>query len=375
MKKDSYQYEYPERIEKSMKKDFFLALFDLLELNQPILLATIISQHGSSPRGTGARMALTADRHQIGTIGGGRLEAILQERFDEFINSKSSTILELTLSESEAANLEMICGGSISLLIDPLLPDHTAIISLYRMIGSQKQGWIFTLLPDADADTNQLPQKCFVTPDGNIFGSWLPRIELVNRIPSWIKNESIEFGLDQIDLKIPQILTCDQVRVFFEPIGQHSTVYIIGAGHISQKLAPLTSMVGFHTSVLDDRPDYISGDRFPGIDDLYLLENFEYVFRNLKIDSQSYVVIVTRGHQFDKSVLGQALRTKAAYIGMIGSRRKIKLTFEALLKEGITEDQLQKVHSPIGLNIGAETPEEIAVSIVAELIQIRANNG
>ncbi|MDO9084597.1 MAG: XdhC family protein [Anaerolineaceae bacterium] len=356
-----------------MKKDFFLSLFDLLELNQPILLATIISQHGSSPRGTGARMALTANRQQIGTIGGGRLEAILQDRFNEFITSKSSTILEFTLSESEAANLDMICGGSISLLVDPLMPDHTEIESLYKMIGSQQQGWIFTLLPEKD--TRQLPQKCFVTPDGNIFGAWLPRIELVNRIPGWIKSETFEIGLDQVDLKNPQILTCDQARVFFEPIGHHSTVYIIGAGHIAQMLAPLTSLVGFRTCVLDDRPDYISIERFPAIDDLYLLENFEHVFRDLKIDSQAYVVIITRGHQFDKSVLKQALQTNAGYIGMIGSRRKIKLTFEALLKEEISEKQLKTVHSPIGLNIGAETPEEIAISIVAELIQIRANNG
>jgi xanthine dehydrogenase accessory factor len=171
------------------------------------------------------------------------------------------------------------------------------------------------------------------------------------------------------------MITVGQHRIFLEPIGQHSTVYIVGAGHIAQKLAPLTTMVGFQTIVLDDREDFISPDRFPSVDECILLEDFEHVFQTIPIDSQSYVVVVTRGHQHDKSVLRQALKTKATYIGMIGSRRKIKLTFEALLSDGVSEEVLAQVHSPIGLNIGAETPEEIAISIVAELIQHRAQAG
>jgi xanthine dehydrogenase accessory factor len=360
-----------------MKNDFFRSLFELLQQNQPVLLATIISQHGSSPRGTGARMALTANRQQIGTIGGGRLEAILQDRFKEFITSRSSTILDFTLSESEVANLDMICGGSISVLVDPLLPDDPSITALYekinQVVSAQRRGWLFSLLPENDAD--QAPQKCFVSTEGEIIGTWLPVIKMVDRNPGMITFNEIDIRVENLDLKFPKVFSCDQFRVFLEPIGQHSTVYIIGAGHIAQKLAPLTTMVGFRTCVLDDRPDYISNERFPGMNHLFLLENFEHVFQNLKIDPGTFVVIVTRGHQFDKSVLEQALQTNAGYIGMIGSRRKIKSTFEALLKEGITEEQLQTVHSPIGLNIGAETPEEIAVSIVAELIQIRANNG
>jgi xanthine dehydrogenase accessory factor len=358
-----------------MKNDFYRLLFELLQHNQPVLLATIISQHGSSPRGTGARMALTANRHQIGTIGGGQLEAILQDRFEEFISTQSTIMLEFTLSESEAANLDMICGGSVSVLVDPLLPDNPAIIAFFenvnQLVSAQQKGWLLSLIPENGV--HQTPQKCLVSTEGEIIGSWLPIIKMVNRNPGVITFNEVNIRLEDLDLKSPQIVTSSGIRVFLEPIGQHSTVYIIGAGHISQKLAPLTTMVGFRTSVLDDRPDYISRERFPVIDDLYLLEDFEHVFQNMKIDSDTFVVIVTRGHQFDKSVLKQALHTKAGYIGMIGSRRKINLTIEALMKEGIPEEQLKTVHSPIGLNIGAETPEEIAISIVAELIQIRSN--
>ncbi|MBE0685141.1 MAG: XdhC family protein [Anaerolineaceae bacterium] len=359
-----------------MKKDFFISLFEFLEKKQPVLLATIISQHGSSPRGTGARMALTTDGHQIGTIGGGRLEAILQEQFDALISSKTATILNFVLSESEAANLEMICGGSISVLVDPILPENVELFNLfdriYQTTITQKQGWLFSKLPSEDGNIS--PQKCFISPEKEISGSWLPKVEFKERIPDKITFPEAEIQLTDIDLKSTQIITMSQHRIFLEPIGQHSTVYIVGAGHIAQKLAPLTTMVGFQTIVVDDREDFISRDRFPSVDECIFLEDFEHVFENLPIDGQSLIVIVTRGHQFDKSVLRQAMETNATYIGMIGSRRKIKLTFEALLNDGVSEEKLSQVHSPIGLNIGAETPEEIAISIVAELIQHRAQS-
>jgi xanthine dehydrogenase accessory factor len=357
-----------------MKKDFFIALFELLEKKKPVLLATIISQHGSSPRGTGARMALTSDGHQIGTIGGGRLEAILQERFNELIATKTATILSFILSESEAANLEMICGGSISILVDPILPENFELFNLFEQINKtivkQKQGWLISQLPSVEVETT--PQKFFITPDKEISGTWLPEVAFKEGIPNKFTFDENEIQLTNIDLKLAQIVTMDQNKLFLEPIGHHSTVYIVGAGHIAQKLAPLTTMVGFQTIVLDDREDFISRDRFPSVDKCILLEDFEKVFQSISIDSQSYVVIVTRGHQFDKSVLGQALETDATYVGMIGSRRKIKLTFDALMFDGVSEVELSHVHSPIGLNIGAETPEEIAISIVAELIQHRA---
>jgi xanthine dehydrogenase accessory factor len=359
-----------------MKKDFFIALFELLEKKQPVLLATIISQHGSSPRGTGARMALTSTGHQIGTIGGGRLEAILKERFNELIALETSTILDFTLSDSEAANLEMICGGSISILVDPILPDNMDLIHLYghlyQTIVSQKQGWLISQLPGkTDGST---PQKCFISSDSEISGSWKPAIEFAERMPKIMSWPGGELNLAAFDLKVPQIIEVGKHRLFLEPIGEYSTVYIVGAGHIAQKLAPLTAMVGFRTIVLDDREDFISQDRFPNVDECILLEDFDGVFQTVAVDVHTFIVIVTRGHQFDKSVLGQALETNANYVGMIGSRRKIKLTFEALVKDGVSEADLARVHSPIGLNIGAETPEEISISIVAELIQHRAQS-
>lgn len=357
-----------------MKNDFFISLFEILQKKQPVLLATIVSQHGSSPRGTGARMAITTNKGQIGTIGGGRLEGILHDRFDELIKAQTSVILDFQLSEAEAANLDMICGGSISILVDPIHPENHELVSVYEKISqiilSQRQAWILSLLPDRQFI--EKPHKCIFTVDQEISGTWVPSLSFHNNFPQKVSYQKNEFFLSNLDSIVPQIISSERYRIFLEPIGKHSTVFIVGAGHIAQKLAPLTTMVGFRTVVMDDRDDYISHDRFPTVEKTISLDDFNNVFQDVNIDRTSFIVIVTRGHQFDKSVLHQALNSNAGYIGMIGSRRKIKLTFEALVKEGVSEADLQNIHSPIGLNIGAETPEEIAISIVAELIQIRS---
>ena len=149
------------------------------------------------------------------------------------------------------------------------------------------------------------------------------------------------------------------------------TVVLFGAGHVSQQVAPLCEKVGFRVMVLDDRVEYANPVRFTGETEIRVLDSFDD-WAGLPIDAGCYIVILTRGHIHDKTVLGLALRTSAGYIGMIGSRRKRDKIYQALQEEGFTQQDINRVYSPIGLDIGAETPEELAVSIVGELIQVRA---
>jgi xanthine dehydrogenase accessory factor len=134
----------------------------------------------------------------------------------------------------------------------------------------------------------------------------------------------------------------------------------------------MAAMVGFRISVCDDRQEFANRERFPEAHQIRILENFAQAFAGLAIGREDFVIILTRGHLHDKTVLAQALRTEAGYIGMIGSRKKRDAIYAALLKEGFDPADIDRVHSPIGLAIGAETPEEIAVSILAELIFVRA---
>ncbi|MBU2578258.1 XdhC family protein, partial [Patescibacteria group bacterium] len=145
---------------------------------------------------------------------------------------------------------------------------------------------------------------------------------------------------------------------------------IFGAGHISTFLSPLAKRVGFSVVVIDDRGEFANTERFPDADEI-MVEPLSQSFDRIAVTPSSYIAIITRGHIHDHAVLKEALKQKPAYIGMIGSKRKREIIYQALIKEGTPKETLQKVHSPIGLAIGAETPEEIAVSIVAELIQER----
>jgi xanthine dehydrogenase accessory factor len=161
-----------------------------------------------------------------------------------------------------------------------------------------------------------------------------------------------------------------RVEFLVEPLCSEPTVYLFGAGHVSEQIAPLARKVQFKVVVLDDRDMFANRDRFPEADEI-IVSPFETCFDRLPIDESSYIIIVTRGHLYDGVVLEQAVKTKARYIGMIGSRKKIRVLYQNLIEKGVARETLEQVRAPIGLEIHSETPEEIAVSIVAQLIQVR----
>ena len=161
-----------------------------------------------------------------------------------------------------------------------------------------------------------------------------------------------------------------QMDVFLEPIVPLETLYLFGAGHISQSTAAMGKMLGFGVVVIDPRPEYNNSDRFPDADSL-IVEGYDSAFSKLNVDEDSYIVIYTTGHVLDEQCLRFAVGTKAKYIGMIGSRKKVKEVKEHLLQEGISQQQLDRVYAPIGIEIGAETPGEIAISILAEIIRVK----
>ncbi|MFH1928638.1 MAG: XdhC/CoxI family protein, partial [Chloroflexota bacterium] len=161
-----------------------------------------------------------------------------------------------------------------------------------------------------------------------------------------------------------------EVKVFIEIVMPKPTLLIAGAGHISQSLAKLGTLLGFRVVVGDDRRDYATRERFPTVGRVEVVE-LEELVRDIDITEHCYVVIATRGHEHDEVVLRQVVSTPAAYIGLVGSRRKVAAIFEHLLGEGIPEESLVRVHAPIGLDIGAATLDEIALSIMAEILMIR----
>jgi xanthine dehydrogenase accessory factor len=331
---------------------------DLLEQGESFVLATIINQLGSAPRMAGAKMIVTSDGRIVDTIGGGLLEAEVMKAAADVLDTSGTQIRTFDLGGVKVDSMDMICGGEVEILLESI--DTTAsnlnlFKRLYNIIQEGGKGCLVTCL-----GTRGKTERCIVLGGGAVEGdfsfpaSWLERI----------KNEAA-------GLRSAILCTIEDQRFFVEPIFATGTVYIFGAGHVSQQVAHLTSMTHFRTVVLDDRAEFANVERFPEADEIKVPASLSEAFTDLEVGRDSYIVIVTRGHRHDKTVLKQALRTEAVYIGMIGSKGKRDAVYKALLDEGVSRMDLERVHSPIGLKIGGDTPEEIAVSIVAELVKER----
>jgi len=187
------------------------------------------------------------------------------------------------------------------------------------------------------------------------------------------KPRTLKFDLNQ-DPKYDTGLVCGgTLEVFVEPVLPPALLYVFGAGHVALNLCQTATNAGFEVIVADDRSSYATQERFPAAREVHAFD-FEEAMRKLDPDESSYIVIVTRGHRDDMRILRWAVQTRARYVGMIGSKRKVIEIFKTLQKEGVPAHLFDRVHAPVGLDIGAVTPEEIAVAITAELIAIRRNS-
>jgi xanthine dehydrogenase accessory factor len=344
--------------------NLFKEMLDLLSTGESFVSATILNRSGSAPRSAGTRMVVRSDASIFGTIGGGILEANVQGLAAEVFRHRRPLVKKFVLSAEDASRMGMICGGQVEVLIHFVDALAAANLELHRVLCEalklRKRAWLITGIPADEMDGNVVAHH-LVKNSGEHVGEL--EEAMVQRLIALARSRE------------PEVVFDEGRRFFVEPLCGEGSVYIFGAGHVSQKLALLTGLVGFRTVVLDDREEFANRDRFETVDEIVVLDSFENALQGLDLDRHSYVVLVTRGHAHDKTLLAEALKTEAGYIGMIGSRRKRDAIYDALQKEGFPVEAFERVYSPIGLNIGAETPEEIAVSIVAELIQARAGRG
>jgi len=339
----------------------------ILEGGEDLVQATIIKHAGSTPRSVGSKMFVRRDGSIIGSIGGGLVEFEMQKLAREIFESRKARIVTVDLTGEDAATTDqMICGGRLEFLVEYLAATAEGAKQMRQLVTSLqegKKGYLIKPL-DTGGDTVSRMEYCLVRRDKQDLGSF-PGPE------SWIPLLTAESARK----KSPVVAEVDGKRFFVDPSFLPGTVYLFGAGHVSRPVAELAAMVDFRTVVLDDRAEFANEERFPKADQIIVVPSYDNLFAGLEVERDSYLVIVTRGHLHDKTVLEQSLRTRAGYIGMIGSKRKQHLLYEELMGKGFAEDDLKRVHNPIGLDIHAETPEEIAVSIVAQLVLVRSQIG
>ena len=332
----------------------------LLQAGQPVVLATVFEAKGSAPRVAGARMLVRLDGSICGTIGGGRLEHDAVQLARTLFDKAESAIYTFDLTGSDVAGMDMICGGKGEVWLHYFTgkaQEQSVCQAVLSALASRQKAWLVTEI-SGPVDGNGR-QFALLDESDAVHGSLQLSPALVREWSGKKASAAIfteEYG---------------DSRFLVEQIRPMRTVLIFGAGHVSQQVAPLCEKMGFRVVVLDDRAEYANRSRFTAETEIRVLDSFDD-WAGLPIDAGCYIVILTRGHIHDKTVLSQALRTSAGYIGMIGSRRKRDKIYQALREEGFTQQDINRVYSPIGLDIGAETPEELAVSIVGELIQVRA---
>jgi xanthine dehydrogenase accessory factor len=333
----------------------------LLTAGERFVLVTTLETRGSSPRHSGAAMLVRSGGFIVGTVGGGALEARAIRVALGVLDTRASLLMDYELTNADSAGLGMICGGRGTLLIEYVDPAAGAKPEVYRalvdLLTTGRTGWLATSV-SAGADGEVTVARCLVDAAGEITGDPVCPVHTLQ-------------GLARMGGALDGHTAGDRPGIYVQPVGAPGTAYVFGAGHCGKSLVPLLALVGFRTVIVDDRADFANAERFPDADSVVVPDSFEDALQRLSIDKQSYLVIMTRGHVFDRAVLAQALRTEAGYIGMIGSKKKIAQTLETLRETGFTDEDLARVHAPIGLAIGAETPEEIAVSIAAEIIQVR----
>jgi xanthine dehydrogenase accessory factor len=337
----------------------------LLASGEKLILARIIHRSGSAPRDVGSMCVVTRDRI-FGSVGGGSIEHQMVQLARRLLGSGESSVYRFRLNNEDVAVTGMICGGDVDLFLEPVFPSNGSKVALYKNVAvcveTYAPGFLMTRIGDRiPADSAEA--NLFVTPDQPTTGA-------IDGLPSpYLDYQHLDHAhRDPFELIAA---TGGAPAFFIERIDLTHRVILFGAGHVSEYVARLAKMVGFHVTVIDDRADFANEERFPEADTV-IVDGLDTVFDQLKISHASFIVILTRGHLYDQSVLEKALQTKAGYIGMIGSKRKRNLIYQSMLEKGFDQDAMERVSSPIGVAINAQTPEEIAVSIAAELIQKRA---
>ena len=333
----------------------------LLSEKKSFVLATIISQDGSTPRHEGAKMLITEDSI-VETIGGGGMEAmVIEEARKNVMKDHLPKIIMYDLQPKESAVSDFICGGLNEVLIAYIDADKPELKDVFAAAlcaaESGKEAW-FVYAIDTNEGAEYPFQICVSIKGEGMTGTFVGDDKVANDIAQAPIRLAIHGE------------TVDGVRYVADSIHSGGTIYLFGGGHVSQQVAAYARTLEFDVVVIDDRAEYANSERFPGCK-IVVLDSFDHL-PDFPIDQNSYIVIITRGHMADRTCLEWAVNTDAYYIGMIGSRTKVKIVKEAVKEKfGLSQEKMDSICSPIGLRIGAETPAEIGISIVAELIQKR----
>jgi xanthine dehydrogenase accessory factor len=330
-------------------------------------VATVVRTQGSTPQVVGAKLIVTADEttRPFGTLGGGCVEADAIDAARQVLAGGPRSLREYRLTEELAWNTGLVCGGTMWILAEPgeaaVTPNGEDLLDAVvdAASGGPPLAVVTKLARDGRGFT--FDGRLVVLADGRLNGSLGDEA---------IDGRARDAGLEQIRHGTPRLVTVDDRHdLLIEPVTSRPQLVIAGGGHVSKAIARQARLLGFDVTVLEDRPEFADPDRFGGA--TVLGGDVAANIASLDYGPQTYLVIATRGHKLDSDCVVSAVKTSARYIGLLGSRRKTVLIEQMLHEIGVDPARASAIHAPVGLDLGGRTPEEIALSVLAEITQLR----
>jgi xanthine dehydrogenase accessory factor len=349
-------------------RELLRELTSAMDQGRDCVYCSLVETRGSTPQKAGAAMLVYADGGQFGTLGGGCVEAEVKQRALRVLGGGDSQpeILTFHLDDNYGWDDGLICGGRMAILADPVIlsngrkrSEPSNYYRRYQELIEKGQGCTEAVILTLPSVEVPIGSRFLFGPDGRLEAQSVPA-----PLPSTVAENLVPLG------RRPQAGV--RQGIAYLPILPRITLFVVGGGHVAKAVSHLAADVDFDIWVLDDRESFASRQRFPKAQKLFVGDIGSQLQSLLsEITPSFFCIIVTRGHAHDEEALYHLVRSKAGYVGMIGSKRKIKMIYEDLQAKGIRAEDLQKVHAPLGFAIGSQTVDEIAVSIVAELIACR----
>ena len=338
----------------------------LAETEEPAVLATVVRTKGSTPQKPGAKLLVRKDGTGVGTLGGGCVEGDIWYAAKEILRRKGGPeFKDYFLNEEIAARDGLVCGGTMYFFIEPLWKPGDFLPFGREMMGAYESGnpVSVAMVLKADSGRGVAGAKLLLREDGSTHGTLGDAdlddlaLEAAQRVADLGTNE--------------HLMTHDGTELYVEGFTTPPTLVLMGGGHVSKATYDLAILLKYRIYVVDDRVEFANRERFPGAEDTIVVSDYARGLDQVPINANTFIAIATRGHWFDDLALEAAIRTPAKYVGLMGSTRKTILIYQRLAGMGIPIEKLRQVHAPIGLDIGALTPEEIAVSIMSEIVMFR----
>ncbi len=347
-------------------RDIIPQLVDRIQNGDKVAYCRLVETRGSTPQKAGAAMLVFEDGSQAGTLGGGCVEAEVKRKALRILAGGPAEIVCFQLDNDYGWDDGLICGGRMQVLIDPVRDEQTR--QYYRALAKLiAAGQACQEAVSFDDEKSGIPMSACL-----LFAN---EGELVAGIRTG------ELTEDKIQVVREKLLALrDRPRpqaadgLSFLPVLERCRLVIVGGGHVGKAVAEMAVALDFEVCVADDRPEFVSKERFPHVDEVFS-GPMDDVLPRVAVTPNTYCLIVTRGHNHDEQALYHLCQRGARYVGMIGSKRKIKLIFDDLVREGVPAQVLERVYAPVGIDIGSQTVPEIAVSIMAELIAHRNLGG